>query len=145
MTYNYGKQKKMSDEINEETLFLRLKEVLIPDLERAVDEFSSFDCTSKLLNAHIELKCRHTHYSTLLIEKSKYDRLMEIANTNLMAPLYINSTPEGVWAFNLLKFDNITWTEQDNLPATTEFDNKDKVTKAVGFLPIEDGDRLFWT
>ena len=145
MTYNYGKQKKMSDEINEETLFLRLKEVLIPDLERAVDEFSSFDCTSKILNAHIELKCRHTHYSTLLIEKSKYDRLMEIANTNLMAPLYINSTPEGVWAFNLLKFDNITWTEQDNLPATTEFDNKEKVTKAVGFLPIEDGDRLFWT
>jgi hypothetical protein len=144
MTYNYGKQKKMSDEINEETLFLRLKEVLIPDLERAVDEFSSFDCTSKILNAHIELKCRHTHYSTLLIEKSKYDRLMEIASTNLMAPLYINSTPEGVWAFNLLKFDNITWTEQDNLPATTEFDNKDKVTKAVGFLPIEDGDRLFW-
>ena len=145
MTYNYGKQKKMSDEINEETLFLRLKEVLIPDLERAVDEFSSFDCTSKILNAHIELKCRHTHYSSLLIEKSKYDRLMEIANTNLMAPLYINSTPEGVWAFNLLKFDNITWTEQDNLPATTEFDNKEKVTKAVGFLPIEDGDRLFWT
>ena len=145
MTYNYGKQKKMSDEINEETLFLRLKEVLIPDLERAVDEFSSFDCTSKILNAHIELKCRHTHYSTLLIEKSKYDRLMEIANTNLMAPLYINSTPEGVWAFNLLKFDNITWTEQDNLPATTEFDNKEKVTKAVGFLPIEEGDRLFWT
>ena len=145
MTYNYGKQKKMSDEINEETLFLRLKEVLIPDLEKASDEFSSFDCTSKLLNAHIELKCRHTHYSSLLIEKSKYDRLMEIANTNLMAPLYINSTPEGVWAFNLLKFDNITWTEQDNLPATTEFDNKEKVTKAVGFLPIEDGDRLFWT
>ena len=145
MTYNYGKQKKMSDEINEETLFLRLKEVLIPDLERAVDEFSSFDCTSKILNAHIELKCRHTHYSSLLIEKSKYDRLMEIAKTNLMAPLYINSTPEGVWAFNLLKFDNITWTEQDNLPATTEFDNKEKVTKAVGFLPIEDGDRLFWT
>jgi hypothetical protein len=135
----------MSDEINEETLFLRLKEVLIPDLERAVDEFSSFDCTSKILNAHIELKCRHTHYSSLLIEKSKYDRLMEIAKTNLMAPLYINSTPEGVWAFNLLKFDNITWTEQDNLPATTEFDNKEKVTKAVGFLPIEDGDRLFWT
>ncbi len=101
----------MSDNINEETLFLRLKEVLIPDLEKSTDEFSSFDCTSKILNAYIELKCRHTHYSSLLIEKSKYDRLMQIADTNFMAPLYINSTPEGVWAFNLLKFDNITWTD----------------------------------
>ena len=60
----------MSDTMNEETLFLRLKEVLIPDLEKASDEFSSFDCTSKILNAYIELKCRHTHYSSLLIEKS---------------------------------------------------------------------------
>ena len=136
----------MFDNMNEESLFLRLKEVLIPDLEASTEDiFSAFDCTSKALNAYIELKCRHTHYSTLLIEKSKYDRLMQIADTNLMAPLYINSTPEGVWSFNLLKFDNITWTEQDNLPATTEFDNKEKVTKAVGFLPIEDGDRLFWT
>jgi len=31
------------------------------------------------------------------------------------------------------------------LPATTEFDNKEKVTKSVSFLPIEKGDRLFWT
>jgi hypothetical protein len=61
-----------------------------------------------------------------------------------MAPLYINSTPEGVWSFNLDKFDDLVWTDQDNLPATTEFDNKEKVTKSVSFLPIEKGDRLFW-
>ena len=130
--------------MSEEELFDQLSE-LIPDLKKAENEYSTFDCTSKILNAYIELKCRHTHYSTLLIEKSKYDRLVDEARSKLMAPLYINSTPEGVWSFNLDKFDDLVWTDQDNLPATTEFDNKEKVTKAVSFLPIEKGDRLFWT
>jgi hypothetical protein len=130
--------------MSEEELFDQLSE-LIPDLKKAENEYSTFDCTSEILNAYIELKCRHTHYSTLLIEKSKYDRLVTEARSKLMAPLYINSTPEGVWSFNLDKFDDLVWTDQDNLPATTEFDNKEKVTKAVSFLPIEKGDRLFWT
>jgi len=130
--------------MSEEELFDQLTE-LIPDLKKAENEYSTFDCTSEILNAYIELKCRHTHYNTLLIEKSKYDRLVDEARSKLMAPLYINSTPEGVWSFNLDKFDDLVWTDQDNLPATTEFDNKEKVTKAVSFLPIEKGDRLFWT
>jgi hypothetical protein len=130
--------------MSEEELFDQLTE-LIPDLKKAENEYSTFDCTSEILNAYIELKCRHTHYNTLLIEKSKYDRLIDEARSKLMAPLYINSTPEGVWSFNLDKFDDLVWTDQDNLPATTEFDNKEKVTKAVSFLPIEKGDRLFWT
>ena len=130
--------------MSEEELFEQLSE-LIPDLKKAENEYSTFDCTSEILNAYIELKCRHTHYSTLLIEKSKYDRLIDEARSKLMAPLYINSTPEGVWSFNLNKFDDLVWTDQDNLPATTEFDNKEKVTKLVSFLPVEKGDRLFWT
>lgn len=130
--------------MSEEELFDQLTE-LIPDLKKAENEYSTFDCTSEILNAYIELKCRHTHYSTLLIEKSKYDRLIDEARSKLMAPLYINSTPEGVWSFNLNKFDDLVWTDQDNLPATTEFDNKEKVTKLVSFLPVEKGDRLFWT
>ena len=130
--------------MSEEELFDQLSE-LIPDLKKAENEYSTFDCTSEILNAYIELKCRHTHYSTLLIEKSKYDRLIDEARSKLMAPLYINSTPEGVWSFNLNKFDDLVWTDQDNLPATTEFDNKEKVTKLVSFLPVEKGDRLFWT
>ena len=130
--------------MSEEELFDQLAE-LIPDLKKAENEYSTFDCTSEILNAYIELKCRHTHYSTLLIEKSKYDRLIDEARSKLMAPLYSNSTPEGVWSFNLNKFDDLVWTDQDNLPATTEFDNKEKVTKLVSFLPVEKGDRLFWT
>jgi hypothetical protein len=130
--------------MSEEELFDQLAE-LIPDLKKAENEYSTFDCTSEILNAYIELKCRHTHYNTLLIEKSKYDRLIDEARSKLMAPFYINSTPEGVWSFNLDKFDDLVWTDQDNLPATTEFDNKEKVTKSVSFLPIEKGDRLFWT
>ncbi len=92
--------------MSEEELFEQLSE-LIPDLKKAENEYSTFDCTSEILNAYIELKCRHTHYSTLLIEKSKYDRLVDEARSKLMAPLYINSTPEGVWSFNLDDYETV--------------------------------------
>jgi len=134
----------MSDIIkNEQELFDNLL-VLIPDLTKTKDEYSTFDCTSEAIKAYIELKCRRTHYDTLLIEYSKYKRLMDEAKNYNMRPLYINSTPKGVWSFDLQNFD-ILWSEKENLPATTDFDNKEKVTKIIGFLPIEKGDRLFWT
>jgi len=128
--------------MNEQELFDGLSQ-LIPDLKKAENEYSTFDCTSEILNAFIELKCRHTHYNTLLIEKSKYARLVGEARLKGMIPLYINSTPEGVWSFNLDKFD-IVWSEKDNLPVTTEFENVDKTTKVIGFLPTKEGDQLFW-
>jgi len=37
------------------------------------------------------------------------------------------------------------WSEKDNLPVTTEFENIDKTTKVIGFLPTKEGDQLFWT
>lgn len=59
-----------------------------------------------------------------------------------MKPFYINSTPEGVWSFDLDKAD-VRWEEKENLPTTTDFDNKEKVTKLVGFLPIKEGAKLW--
>ncbi len=55
---------------------------------------------------------------------------------------YFNATPKGAWGFNLLTMD-VEFAEQKNLPATTEFENKEKVTKIVGYLPIEKGFKLW--
>ncbi len=126
---------------NEQEFFDKLKAV-IPDLVKSDNKFSTNDCTSEQLGAYIELKCRMTYYDTLLIEYSKYARLLEEASTKRLVPAYFNATPKGAWGFNLLTMD-VEFAEQKNLPATTDFENKDKVTKIVGYLPIEKGFKLW--
>jgi hypothetical protein len=89
----------------------------------------------------IELKSRKTHYPDLLIEKMKYDFLLEEANLLGFTPWYINSTPEGVWAFPLHMMMPIQWDEKW-LPSTTEFANKNNKMKLVGFLHLDNGVRI---
>lgn len=127
--------------MNEEQFFTKLK-VIIPDLVKSENKFSTFDCTSEQLGAYIELKSRRTHYKTLLIEYSKYARLLEEASNKRLIPAYFNSTPKGAWGFNLLTID-VQFAEKANLPKTTDFEDTDKVTKIVGFLPIEKGFKLW--
>jgi hypothetical protein len=127
--------------MNEQELFEFLKVEYLPDLTKSEGQYASFDCMSKDSNLYIELKCRHTHYEELLIEKSKYARLLGEAREKNMIPMYINSTPEGVWAFNLNEID-INWDFRDNLPVTTEFENNERVRKVIGYLPTRKGKQL---
>ena len=53
--------------------WLKLK---ISDLQQSEDKFSFWDCYSEKLKCRIELKCRRKHYNTLLIEKKKYDAML---------------------------------------------------------------------
>lgn len=127
--------------MNEQELFNMLKSEYYPDLVKLNDEYSNFDCVSEREDMYVELKCRHTHYDELLIEKYKYDRVMEQSRLTGMIPVYICSTPKGVWEFNLDGF-KIKWEDKDNLPKTTEFEDLEKVVKTVGFLPISEGKQL---
>jgi hypothetical protein len=129
--------------MNEQELFDMLKSEYYPDLMRVSDEYSNFDCVSEREDMYVELKCRYTHYDDLLIEKYKYDRVKEQADLTGRLPIYICSTPEGVWEFNLDTF-KIKWEDKDNLPKTTEFEDIEKVVKTVGFLPISKGKRLLF-
>lgn len=127
--------------MNEKELFQFLKSKYLPNLQKTNGQYDCFDCICKDKNLYIELKCRQTHYEDLLIEKSKYDRLQYEAKENKMIPIYINSTPKGIWAFNLKKVQ-IAWELKDNLPSTTEFENKERVIKEIGFLSIRKGKQL---
>ena len=126
----------------EEELFNLLKQRVFPDLEKIDDTFSNADCFTSEYRFYIELKCRKTHYDELLIEYYKFRHLIHQARDKDMKPFYINSTPEGVWSFDLSK-TSVRWEEKENLPTTTDFDNKEKVTKLVGFLPIREGVKLW--
>lgn len=83
----------------------------------------------------IELKCRNKHYDELLIEKDKYDALIQRSKEFGTTPMYINSTPEGIYVFNLKKIPEPQWEEKGGLPTTSHFTDRRKIVKTVGFLP----------
>jgi len=122
--------------MKEADLFEHLKVSHFPDLIKSEGTFDSFDCISDEKKYYIELKCRHTHYPDLLIEESKYNRLVSEAKERELSPWYINSTPEGIYAFDLTRVPQPTWSERW-MPATTEFANTSKKIKLVGFLHLD--------
>ena len=117
-------------------LFNILKLCFMNDLEKSESQYSRFDCFSPKWKMDIELKCRRTHYDELLIEKDKYDALIARAEKFGTRPFYINSTPQGIYAFNLEELKDIKWEMKGGLPKTTDFSDNRRVVKEVGFLPI---------
>lgn len=123
--------------MNEAILFDFLKLSLYPDLQRAPGIYDAFDCISPKAAHFIELKCRQTHYPTLLIEQAKYEKLISQAYHRDLLPFYINSTPRGIYSFDLTDIPEPEWGVHP-MPATSEFANRAKVDKTVGFLNIEE-------
>lgn len=127
--------------MKETELFDYLKADLYPDLEKSIGIFDSFDCISKQAGHYIELKCRATHYDTLLIEEVKYRKLITQSAERDLIPFYINSTPLGVFSFDLMDVPEPIW-EVKYLPATTQFGRSGKVDKLIGYLPVEEAVQL---
>ena len=122
-------------------LFEYLKDNLYPDLTKSEGIYDAFDCISVMAGHYIELKCRHTHYDTLLIEEMKYRKLITQAAERDLTPYYINSTPQGVFSFDLMDVPEPEWSV-GWMPATTEFSRNHKMEKLVGYLPIEEAVQL---
>jgi hypothetical protein len=127
--------------MKEQELFDYLKENLYPDLVKSPGIFDSFDCISQAAGHYIELKCRHTHYPTLLIEEMKYRKLITQSAERDLIPFYINSTPLGVFSFDLMDLPEPEWVSHW-MPATTEFSRSNKVSKLVGYISIEEAVKL---
>lgn len=119
--------------MNEAELFNLLKLRLISDLEYSEGRMSKYDCYSIAFNADIELKCRKTHYDELVIERIKWDALIERANKFSTIPVYINYTPVGLWSFKLLELPVPEWSMR-RMPKSTEFSNRSMIQKEVGYL-----------
>lgn len=123
---------------DENHLYELLRQHIIPDLTPSKVQMSRYDCYSLDHNVDIELKCRKKHYDDLLIEKKKYDALIDRSNTHGTNPVYINSTPKGVWAFRLQELNEPAWEER-GMPKTSEFRQRHFITKVVGYYNIVDG------
>jgi hypothetical protein len=73
------------------------------------------------------LNAVQTHYPTLLIEEIKYRKLITQAAERDLIPYYINSTPLGIYSFDLMDLPEPEWYTEV-MPVSTEFENKDKIT-----------------
>jgi hypothetical protein len=124
----------------EQQLFELLKENYYPDLVNAKSKMSRWDCYSPSTFHRIELKCRKTHYSQLLVERKKYDSMVLKCNYNLEIPIYINSTPEGIYRWNLYKVEPQWFIKK--IKATTEFKNNNLIDKEIAFLEVVDAEVL---
>lgn len=126
----------MSNDIpnTEYALYLWLKTYFIPDLQLCKNRKSRYDCYSDKHKIDIELKCRKIHYDKLIIEKGKYDSLITRSEKEGTIPLYINSTPKGVYAFYIQSVDMV-W-ETKLMPKHTFFKDRQSIEKLVGYLDI---------
>ena len=130
----------MTNIMIEKDLFDYLKNQIYPDLVMSLSPISRWDCYSPSRKHRIELKCRKTHYDDLVIEKGKFDAMIEKANENFDIPIYINSTPKGIFGWNLF-FVYPEWFYKE-LPKTTDFSDNNKITKEIAMLPVIDAETL---
>lgn len=125
--------------LTEQELFNYIKERYLEDLVKSDHTYEYLDATSHGYRLSIELKCRRTHYDELILEKDKYESLLQQANALGFTPFYINSTPQGIYAFNLRKI-KVTWTTK-RLPAST-FDKGPEIDKEIALLHIDKAVKL---
>lgn len=126
--------------MNEASLMEFLREYEYPDLIPSINPVSRWDCYSPSRNHRIELKCRSKHYDEMIIERKKYDAIMDIVRDSLEIPVYINSTPEGIFRWNL-KSIAYKWFTKD-LRKTTHFSNNLRISKEIAMLPVVDAEIL---
>jgi hypothetical protein len=127
--------------IDENYLFEHLK-VTIPDLSKPAINNRCYDAISEEDRLLIEFKCRRKHYNSMLIEKKKYFCLLEKSLEFGMRCLYINSTPEGVFSFDLGRLPEPRWDMYSG-PSKTHWQTGRKfVNKEVGYLPLKSAEDI---
>ena len=125
--------------MTEQGLFDYIKATYLEDLKKSEHVYEYIDATSNGYRLTIELKCRHTHYDELILEKDKYESLINRAKELGFTPFYINSTPQGIYAFNLRKI-TVTWKTK-RLPSNT-LENGPMIDKEVALLHIDKAVKL---
>ena len=127
--------------LQEKDLFELVKKHILPDLQESEYKVSKYDCYSLEKRVDIELKCRRTHYDDLVIEKMKFDALILRSDKYNTKPVYINSTPKGVWSFQISMLPEPTWKGR-KMPTTTDFSNNSMIIKQVGYYNVSLGKDL---
>ena len=125
---------------NEYDLFNWLADNYYSLLINTNENYSKSDCYDIETMHRIELKCRAKHYDNLIIEKPKYDFLISKSKQFGDIPIYINSTPKGIYLFNLQNL-KLKWYSKE-LPKTTDFNNNNLIKKEIAEINIKSSLKL---
>lgn len=128
---------------------IELCELLIDEIQNSTlqvfytpDKYSKHDgwlSSGNCLNAIFEVKKRNVFYSSMLIEKKKYDHLISKCNSVFyknknVIPAYINIINGKCYLWNLMDFPKLKWEKR--LLDESTIEKKYKEWKDVSFLPI---------
>lgn len=123
--------------MTQEELQLIAVDKLGTSITATTDEFCTFDGYSD--EYVIEFKCRRKHYDTQLIEHKKYTANLDQADESGKEFLYIISTPEGEYVFNISKLRkkdyDFGW-EDRRMPSKTDFGGQQYINKRVGYINV---------
>ena len=105
------------------------------DLVEVSDPYCSYDAENG--RYIVEVKSRDKKYDSWIIERKKFDsNLLYSMNKNKMF-VYLTEHKGKIMTWNIHNLLNslydFGWTKME-LPATTEFDDKEKIQKEVGYL-----------
>ena len=105
------------------------------DLVEVSDPYSTYDAENE--RYIVEVKSRDKKYDSWIIERKKFDsNLLYSMNKNKMF-VYLTEHNGKIMTWNIHNLLNslydFGWTKME-LPATTEFDDKEKIQKEVGYL-----------
>ena len=124
--------------LTEKQLFELLKEKRYNDLIdlNTQSDLTKIDWYSPLGNIWMEGKCRDIHYEGAFIQKDKYEALMKKENC-----WYINSTPKGIYYWDLKEMEEPMWMEK-LMEESQQFKSRGKVWKTVAELRVQLANQL---
>ena len=117
-----------------------LLKIIYPDIRpKSPNIYNPTDYVSDKVGIDFELKNRNYGYGSYLIEKDKYDRLME-CNIGY----YICVGANGFFCWDVKKYTNentLNWRWEKH-PKTTYYGNTTLVDKLVDYWPISEAENL---
>jgi len=117
-----------------------LLKIVYPDLRpKSINIYNPTDYVSDKAQVDIEFKNRNEGYYSYLIEKDKYEKLME-CDTGY----YISVGANGIFCWDVKKYTNensLNWRwEKHN--KTSEFQDRTKIDKLVDYWSISEAENL---
>ena len=99
-------------------------------------EYNRFDAEDK--NYIVEIKDRKKYYDNTMIEFDKYSFNIKYSELAKKDFIYVVRTGGLIYIFNLSKKDVTFGWEWKLIEATTNFENRKKIKKLVGYIKLED-------
>ncbi len=116
-----------------------LNEIFGWELSHTGMDYEYYDAigyTKKRNGCIMEMKFRTKHYEDMMLEKKKYERLMQSSFLKYEHKFYLVQDPTGIYIFWLNEIDiNVLSTEDMSCPPTTYFTESPKINKEVYLLP----------